>query len=204
MTATKNRAPIDDLTLARWLAAADPRAPLALWRKYAALVRGILRRRIGPGADVDDLVQDTFIGLLRNLPALRDPNALRSFVVATAIRFARSEHRRRRGGSRRLVTLTRTGTMPDAAREGAPDPETRRVVTRIFEVLDDVDDRGRMAFVLRHVQGYELTEVARSLGCSLATAKRSLAKVQGFVSAMAQRDPLLAVYARGCQRNVAT
>jgi RNA polymerase sigma-70 factor (ECF subfamily) len=76
--------------------------------------------------------------------------------------------------------------MPDASRGDAPDAEARRAVTRICEVLDEVDERGRMAFVLRHVEGYELTEVAQSLGCSLATAKRSLAKVQGRVSAMAK------------------
>ena len=44
---------------------------------------------------------------------------------------------------------------------------------RLYEVLDKIDDRGRMAFVLRHLEGYELTEVAEALGCSLATTKRA-------------------------------
>jgi RNA polymerase sigma-70 factor (ECF subfamily) len=187
-------APTDDAALARLAAAKDPRAAAALWDRYATLVRGILRRTLGPSADVEDLVQDVFIGLFRTLPGLRDPDALRSFVVGTALRVARSELRRRR--VRRWLSLTPTGTVPDAAQEGAVDPEARRAVKRLYEVLDKIDDRGRMAFVLRHLEGYELTEVAEALGCSLATTKRALAKTQERVSAMVKRDPLLAPYAR--------
>ena len=187
-------APIDDAALARLAAAKDPRAAAALWDRYATLVRGILRRTLGPSADVEDLVQDAFIGLFRTLPGLRDPDALRSFVVGTALRVARSELRRRR--VRRWLSLTSTGSMPDAAQQGGSDPEARRAVKRLYEVLDQIDDRGRMAFVLRYLEGYELTEVAEALGCSLATTKRALAKAQERVNAMVKRDPLLAPYVR--------
>jgi len=186
--------PIDDGALARLAAEKDPRAAAALWDRYATLVRGILRRTLGPSADVEDLVQDAFIGLFRTLPGLRDPDALRSFVVGTALRVARSELRRRR--VRRWLSLTSSGAMPDAAQEGASDPEARRAVKRLYEVLDKIDDRGRMAFVLRYIEGYELTEVAEALGCSLATTKRALGKAQERVNAMVKRDPLLAQYAR--------
>ena len=187
-------APLDDAALARLAMMADPRAASPLFDRYAPLVRRLLCRTLGPGADVDDLVQDAFIGLLRTLPGLRNPDALRSFVVGTALRVARGELRRRR--IRRCLSLTPTGTMPDAAEQGASDPEARRAVKRLYEVLDAVDDRGRMAFVLRHVEGCDLTEVAESLACSLATAKRVLARAEARVNAMVKRDPLLAAYAR--------
>src|ERR1700722_10767742 len=144
-------APTDDAALARLAAARDPRAAAALWDRYATLVRGILRRTLGPSADVEDLVHDAFIGLFRTLPGLRDPEALRSFVVGTALRVARSEIRRRR--VRRCLSLTATGSMPDAVLLGASDPEARRAVKRLYEMLSKVDARGRMAFVLRHVDG---------------------------------------------------
>jgi RNA polymerase sigma-70 factor (ECF subfamily) len=187
-------AQMGDADLARLLAAKDARAAAALWDKYATLVRGVLRRTFGPSADVEDLVQDTFIGLYRTLPGLRDPDALRSFVVGTALRVARSELRRRR--VRRWLSLTPTGTLPDAEQTGIADPEARRAVKRLYEVLDKLDDRSRLAYVLRHLEGYELTEVAESLGCSLATTKRALAKAHERVTAMVARDPLLAQYAR--------
>jgi RNA polymerase sigma-70 factor (ECF subfamily) len=191
----KKSAPNDDLDLARWVATGDPRAAAALWRKYATLVRALIRRSLGQcaEADVDDLVQDAFVGLFRSLSRLRDPGALRSFVVSTALHVARSELRRRR--VRRCMSLTRTGHLPDVVHEQASDPEARRAVMRLCEVLGEVDDRGRRAFVLRHVEGCELTEVAQSLGCSLATAKRSLARARDHVTEVVKHDPLLAAYA---------
>lgn len=186
-------APLSDAALARAVSAGDRHAATALWTRYAALVRGVVHRTVG-WTDVDDVVQDVFIVLLRKLHRLRDPDALRSFVVGTAIRVGRTELRRR--GVRRYVALTETGDAPDALHEGAPDPEARRAVHRLCEVLDEVDDRGRTAFVLRHVEGCELTEVAASLGCSLATTKRSLAKVRERVEAVGREDPWLAAYAR--------
>jgi RNA polymerase sigma-70 factor (ECF subfamily) len=189
-----NAATIDDAALARLAAEKDPRAAAALWDRYATLVRGILRRTLGPVAEVEDLVQEVFIGMFRTLGGLRDPEALRSFVVGTAIRTARSELRRKR--VRRWLSLTPTGTLPDAEQTVGLDPEARRAVKRLYEVLDTIDDRGRMAFVLRYMEGYELTEVAEALGCSLATTKRALAKAQDRVNAMVKRDPLLAPYAR--------
>jgi RNA polymerase sigma-70 factor (ECF subfamily) len=189
-----NSATIDDAALARLAAEKDPRAAAALWDRYATLVRGILRRTLGPIAEVEDLVQEAFIGMFRTLGGLRDPEALRSFIVGTAIRTARSELRRKR--VRRWLSLTPTGTLPDSEQEGGVDPEARRAVKRLYEVLDTIDDRGRMAFVLRHMEGYELTEVAEAIGCSLATTKRALTKAQDRVSAMVKRDPLLAPYAR--------
>ncbi len=187
-----NGGTMDDQALARAFADSDPRAPAALWDRYSVLVRGLLRRMLGPSADVDDLVQDTFIGLVRTLPGLREPAAFRSFVVGTALRVARGELRRRR--VRRFLALTPTGTVPDIAQEGGSDPEARRAVKRLYEVLDGVEDRGRIAFILRYVEGYELAEVAVAIDCSLATAKRVLAKVEERVNAIARREPLLAPY----------
>ena len=189
-----NSATIDDAALARLAAAKDPRAAAALWDRYSTLVRGILRRTLGPVAEVEDLVQEAFIGMFRTLGGLRDPDALRSFIVGTAIRTARSELRRKR--VKRWLSLTSTGQLPDHEEPGAVDPEARRAVKRLYEVLDTIDDRGRMAFVLRHMEGYELTEVAEALGISLATTKRALAKAQERVNAIVKRDPLLAPYAR--------
>jgi RNA polymerase sigma-70 factor (ECF subfamily) len=191
---------VDDAELARMAAAQDPRAAAILWDRYSTLVRGILRRSLGPSADVEDLVQDAFLGLFRTLGGLRDPDALRSFIVGTALRVARSELRKRR--VRRWLALTPTGQMPEnESASTTTNPEARRALKRLYEVLDKIDDRGRLAFTLRFFEGYELTEVAEALGCSLATTKRALAKAQERVNAIVKSDPLLAPYAARAGRN---
>ena len=98
---------------------------------------------------------------------------------------------------RRWLHLTPTGVLPDVAAAGIEGADrAREALRRLYAILDQLDDAGRLTFVLRHIEGIELTEVADALGVSLATAKRRLAKVTARVLAMVERDPLLPEYAR--------
>ena len=117
---------------------------------------------------------------------------LRSFIVGTALRVARTELRRRR--VRRILSFTSTGALAELPDPCASDPEARRAVRRLYEVLDGLEVRSRMAFVLRHVEGYDLTELATAMRCSLATIKRLLARTEERVAVLAKREPLLAQY----------
>lgn len=131
------------------------------------------------------------MGFFQSVKDLRDPAAMRSFLIGITLRTAGSSLRRKR--VRRWLHLTDTGSAPDVA--GAPeDTDAKEALARLYGVLDKIDDQGRLAFVLRHFEGYELTEVAESLDCSLATIKRKLAKAQERVHAMLARDPVLARY----------
>jgi RNA polymerase sigma-70 factor (ECF subfamily) len=182
---------MDDAELARAAAARDPRAAALVWDRYSTMVRGILRRSLGPSNDVEDMVQDVFLGFFRKIEDLRDPSALKSFLIGITLRTAGSALRKRR--VRRWLSLTPTGSLPDTD-PTVPNPEARRALAKLYEVLDQIDDRSRLAFVLRHFEGHELTEVAEELGCSLATTKRCLARAQERVHAMVKREPLLAAY----------
>jgi RNA polymerase sigma-70 factor (ECF subfamily) len=181
----------DDEALARAAAAGHPGAAAVIWTRFAPLVRRLLRRTLGPGDEVDDHVQDTFLRFFRVASELRDPSLLSSFIIGITMRVARAELRRRR--LRRWLTLTASGSLPDAVDRPA-DAGARAAVTRLYAILDRVDDRSRMLFVLRHIEGLELMEIAGALGCSLATAKRHLARASQRVLAAAQRDPALAAY----------
>lgn len=155
------------------------------------MVRGMLRRSLGPSNDVEDLVQEVFLGFFQSVKDLRDPAAMRSFLIGITLRTAGSSLRRKR--VRRWLFLTDTGAVPEVS-GAADDTDAREALTRLYAVLDKIDDQGRLAFVLRHFEGYELTEVASALDCSLATIKRKLAKSQERVHAMLARDPVLAKY----------
>jgi RNA polymerase sigma-70 factor, ECF subfamily len=173
--------------------ARDPRAAAQIWDHYAPTVRGVLYRSVGPDGDVDDLMQEVFVGFFRNVGGLRDPAALKPFLIGIALRTARAALRKRR--VRRWLRLTPTGEPPEVEATTA-DPRTREALRRLFVVLDELAARDRLAFVLRHGEEYELTEVASALACSLATVKRCLARAEAHVLARARVDVLLAPYAR--------
>src|SRR5438477_2494655 len=60
----------DDATLARAASSGDPRATSVLWDRFSPLVRRMLRRTLGPTAEVETLVQEVFLRALRQLGSL--------------------------------------------------------------------------------------------------------------------------------------
>jgi RNA polymerase sigma-70 factor (ECF subfamily) len=180
-----------DAELVAMAQARDPRAAALVWDRYAHMVRGILCHTVGPRAEIDDLMQEVFVGFFKSVHAMRDPNALKSFLVGIAIRNARTMLRKRR--VRKWLHLTDTGELPETATTNE-DPRARAAVKNLYALLDKLDDRDRMAFVLRYAEGYELTEVATALGVSLATAKRSIARAEGYVLSQARNDERLREY----------
>jgi RNA polymerase sigma-70 factor (ECF subfamily) len=182
---------VDDATLARSAAAGDPAAHTAIWDRYNPLVRRVLRRTMGPSGDVEDQVQEVFLRFYRNRALLRNPAALRSFLFGITLRVAASELRSRR--VRSWLRLTPDGMLDDLA---APhvDADAREAVKRLYTILDRLDTASRLAFVLHHIEGLELLDVASALGVSLATVKRRLARVSARVVAMAQGDRMLIDY----------
>lgn len=181
----------DDEALARAAAAGHPGAASVIWTRFAPLCRRLLRRTLGPGDEVEDHVQETFLRFFRVAGDLRDPSLLTSFIIGITMRVARSELRRRR--LRRWLQLTPSGALPDLQGRSA-DLGGRAAVAGLYAILERVDDRSRMLFVLRHIEGLELAEIASALGCSLATTKRHLARASQRITAAAQRDPALAAY----------
>ena len=185
------QAQMSDGDLARALIAGSASAPGLLWDRYAGLARGLLRRALGPDVDVDDRVQETFMCFFGSVKSLRDPDALRSFLIGVIVRVARNELRRRR--VRSWLRMSDSADMPDGAVAGL-DEEASEALHRLYAILDQLGAEARLAFVLRHVEGLALDEVAVGLGVSLATAKRRLAKARAVVMARVASAPVLCAY----------
>jgi RNA polymerase sigma factor (sigma-70 family) len=83
--------------------AGDPAAVDRLVAGYLPLVYTIVGRALEGHADVDDVVQDVMLRVLRNLGELRDPEAFRSWLVAITVRQVRERYRARRGAPDALV-----------------------------------------------------------------------------------------------------
>lgn len=181
----------DDATLARALMAKDQTAPRVAWSRFAPLVRRILRRSLGPQHEVEDIVQDVFLCLFERVHTLRDPVALKAFVIAIAVRTARYELRRAR--VRRWVGLSRSAELPDLRVVNA-DTSSQHALIHFYRTLDRINARDRTAFVLRFVEGMEAAEVAAALDVSVPTARRCFTRAWQRVTFFAQRDPFLVDY----------
>jgi RNA polymerase sigma-70 factor (ECF subfamily) len=93
----------------------------------------------------------------------------------------RQVHRRFR--RRRLLARLGLDRGADDARLeqiAAPtlEPELRLDLARLDDALLTLPAELRLAWMLRHVEGCELTELAEQCGCSLSTVKRRLTRAE--------------------------
>jgi RNA polymerase sigma-70 factor (ECF subfamily) len=183
-----------DAELVRALIAHEQHAPGTLWRRFAPLVFRILRRTFGPGQDIEDLAQDIFLCVFEKVPTLREPAAFRKFIISITTITARSEIRRRW-----VRRWSRLASKEEASKEVAfhVDLDSREALRRFYAILDRLNGRDRMLFVLRFMEDLGLRDVAAASGLSLATAKRRLARARSKVRLLAERDPLLCEYVTG-------
>lgn len=186
----------DDPALVRALLDGDLQAPRLLWKRFSPLVYRVLKRSLGPGHDLEDLAQEVFLCLFGKVRTLRDPGALKAFVISVTVLTARHELRRR--WVRRWVRLSGDVAEVDT-RAVYPEAgaDAREALVRFYAILDRVNATDRTAFVLRYMEGLDLVDVAAAVGMSQATVKRRLTRVWARVALLVERDPLLADYLGG-------
>ena len=187
----RRRATVDDIELVAGLRLRDERAYTTAWIVLGPMVRRLVTRFFGPGADTPDLSQEVFLRLFRRIDELRSPDGLRGFVVSICLGVARNELRRAR--VRRWVRLTATGDLPEVA-TGEPDIEAREAIRRLYRILDGVSAHDRSLFVARFLEKMDIAEVAVAHGLSYGTAKRHVARAAAHIGRRIERDPQLVGY----------
>ncbi len=175
----------DEETLVRETLAGKRWAQREVWYRFAPMVHGLLRRALSSRHDHDDLLQEIFLRVFRRLHTLENSRALRSFIYSVAVRVVSEEIRHfyvLRRAHDRFEIITRDSGNPGV------DFEAREILGCVQRVLDGMKDKYRAVFVLRHVEGMDLLEIATGLDISLATVKRYLVKAMGAIQHALSRD----------------
>jgi RNA polymerase sigma-70 factor (ECF subfamily) len=131
--------------------------------------------------DVEDIVHDAFLRAHQQLEELRDPPAFRSWLAAIVVRLVATRMRRRRLLERLGLTVGEPVEI-DAIAAAEASPEDRAQLAQLYALLQTVPSAERIAWMLRTVERHPLEDVARLCQCSLATAKRRIARTQRFLS----------------------
>jgi RNA polymerase sigma factor (sigma-70 family) len=176
----------------------DPRALDALLAASLPLVYNLVGRALDGRDDVDDVVQETMLRVVRKLPELRRPEAYRSWLVAIAVRQARDS------GRRRGVARLRTAAFDPAHDRADPGSDfagatvlrlgltdQRRDVAEATRWLDPEDRELLSLWWLEQSGRLERRDLATALGLSAAHAavrvhrmKRQLDTSRGVVRAL--------------------
>jgi RNA polymerase sigma-70 factor (ECF subfamily) len=174
-----------DAELVRALRADDAEASTMLWARHSPAVKRLLGKTLGPSVEIEDLTQEIFLRVFARLSSLRDPSALRAFVMSVAANLLKWELRRRWIGRRVLLSVT--GTLPDVESR-SDDTEARQALRRCYLIFDTLTTKERLAFVLRYMEGMTTEEVAAALSVSISTAKRWVNRGAKKVADQVSRD----------------
>jgi RNA polymerase sigma-70 factor (ECF subfamily) len=163
--------PTPDPDLAVAAATGDDGAFAELYARYADRVFARVTHLVGPSQDREDVFQQVFLELHRALPRFRGDSSLSTFLYRITINVA-YDHLRRRG--------RRSGDHDPAALDalitGDPTPEERarrrEELRLIFELLEQIKPKKRLAFVLVAVEGLSLGEAAEQLGAHADAVKQ--------------------------------
>jgi RNA polymerase sigma-70 factor (ECF subfamily) len=161
----------------------DRSAEEAIYRRHVDFIAGLCLRMLRDRDELADVVQDTFVDALQQLPALREPELLRGWITRVAIHKVHRRFRRRR--LRMLLGLYRSSHDELVTLRARADssPEVHAELALLDGQLARLPDAERAAWLLRYVDGRRLEEVAELCQCSLATAKRRIAAADARVRA---------------------
>lgn len=152
----------------------------ALVRRHTPAVQRLAGRLMGNREDRDDLIQDTFVLALTKLRSLDDADAfgpwVRSIVIRTGYKRLRRRRLLARLGLRRReeVDLTQVAGTDLSGEQAAE-------LTLLYARLRRLPADEETAYILRVVEGMQISEIAAATRVSEATVKRRIRAADALV-----------------------
>lgn len=146
---------------------------------YRGPLTRFFQRRIRPGQDADDLVQEVFSRLVRQDLATIDN--IHGYVFQVAANVLRDQARR---ASVRSIIVAAPAEM-DVADDAGFSPErvlqSREALQAMVSALYELPTTVRTVFSHYHFDGVAQVEIARRMGLSLSTVEKHMTKANAHL-----------------------
>jgi RNA polymerase sigma-70 factor (ECF subfamily) len=171
--------------------AGDPVVIEALVQQYHAAIYRLALSMLDDPDEAQDATQEAFIAAALNLHCYRGESSLKTWLYAIALNTCRGHLRKRK--ARRAMRQT-WHTLQSLV-SGPPTPEETAMRSetdiRLWQAVDALDEKHRMAVILRYAHNLSIPEIAQTLNVNEGTVHSRLhyarRKLQGY---LAQADIL--------------
>lgn len=168
VTAKKQTKADRTVALVKRCQAGDQAAFRQLFEETVSGVHRHLSLLVGPGPDVDDLVQLVFLNVFNSVQRFRGQSAFSTWLFRITVNVARQEIRVR--GRRRRLSSAACDVSKVVLLASEQTPERLLTVQQqIYRILDQIPVKKRETFILYMYEGYSLEEIAELLGSSVST-----------------------------------
>lgn len=162
----------------------------AVFRAHAPALARVLVRIVGPGAHVEDLLQDTFAEAITAFPRFRGEASVKTWLTRIAIHVAHQHLRRPR--HRREIAVD---APPEQASDDDPQlmAEVRAMSKKLYALLDKLDADKRIAFVLFAIDEHSIEEIAALMGASKTATRSRIFRARRALMKAMSKDPAFAM-----------
>ncbi|QFY43084.1 RNA polymerase sigma factor [Candidatus Methylospira mobilis] len=149
--------------------------------RHAREMTAFIRGRWPGETDVDDIVQESFL----RLSQCPDPMAIqnpRAYLFQIASNLVVDQHRRHITRNELAEPDIELESLPDTSMCPARRWETQSDLDRFTELLDQLPEVRRHAFVLFRIEGLSHAEIAVRLGIAVRTSERHVMKATQHIA----------------------
>jgi RNA polymerase sigma-70 factor (ECF subfamily) len=154
--------------------AGDSDAFRELVDRYARRVFRVAYRMTGSQADADDVVQETFLRAYRRLSQFESRADFGTWLYRIAVNCAHDVLRARRTSPLPDGVPLDPGALVSTAASPERLAESGLLRDRLARALESLSAAERAAFVLRHSEGWTISEIGRALGLKTSATKHAV------------------------------
>lgn len=169
--------PISDEALIVASRSGDTRAFRQLVERYESRVAATVIGMLGPGAEAEDVGQETFVRFYRSLDRFRGEASVATYLTRIAINQSLTALQKRRRWRERFVSrdgVKAKGMEPVIDPSGEIDVSDRATIVR--RAIRDLSPDHRAVVVLRMIEGYSTRETAEILKVAEGTVTSRLSR----------------------------
>jgi len=165
----------------------DEQAFATLYQLNKKRVYSVCLRMTKDVAEAEDLAQEAFIQVFRNLNSFRGNSAFATWLYRIAVNIVLMKLRRRKSPPVLSLDEAVSSDSPSLKREiGKDDLSLRGAIDRIAlrRAIEELPGGARQIFELHEVEGYQHHEIAEQLQCSIGNSKSQLHKAKKTMRAL--------------------
>lgn len=182
---------MDDRELVAQCIAGDRAAQRRLFDRERRRVHATLFRVLGSNQHIDDLLQEVFLAVFRGLSTFRGEAALSTWIDRCAVRAAFAYVRSKRARHHlELVAEDVSGDIPSPERRTL----AREAASHLYEALEALEPKQRLAFSLFAIDDRSLSEVATLMEATVMATKARVWRARRYLEKRARVDPVLSEY----------
>lgn len=154
----------------------NPKAQTDFYNLYKGRLLGVCRRYARTVSEAEDIFQEAFIKIFKNIHTLENIDSINSWVKSTVIRTA-IDHYRHAVHERALVGYELIAEVT----ENEEDLFSNLARDQILQIINALPDGYRLVVNLYLIDGYNHLEIAEMLNITEGTSKSQLSRARNLL-----------------------